>query len=615
MTYNTGNPIGSTDARDRSDNSENLDLAVNSLSKTFVDRLGRTRDTLEGIYQKSAYYRAGTFDAGYTLTNNRQTLAYGNVEYSWSGSFPKVVAAGSTPATSGGVGAGAWVDRTDVTLRSELLIGAIVVRNDKLALKNLVSINDYNPPSAAIDASAKLQQALNEGLNVDLSGRTIYLSSGVTMSTPGQMLFNGKIKTLDNFSSPSTDHWQIKITAADVLIDSIYFDANGLAGGAQDFSAYISNGVSACIGSIVGAGAHRLKITRSYFTRCNVAGSAIGLNGSDMNIGASAEMCTFEYNYGGGYFTQSKENSVVNCRVRKNNNAGVAFNTGAAYDGCVIGGFIEDCQYGGIALESGCYGISISGVNFKQTLFGQNDCSILVSSFVENSGSGYDFSITGCTFRNIKTDSTNDVSCHSIIMQGCQNINISGNTCDNGSGNNKFIFLHPIINSIVGVSVNNNVISGGFLGMLYTNKSDVLINEIYFKNNLIRDTSNFFYCSSCPKIGVQSTGIIFDGNAAPSSTGPILIGTGYSNPTYVFIGNDIPLWSSFGGQGLHALINTFGIRFADKDRIWQSNAAPNKLSWRLGDKVKNGAPAVGAPKGWVCTAEGTPGTWVSEGNL
>lgn len=119
-TYNTGNQIGSNDARDLSDNAENLDQAVNSLSQTFVDRLGVTRDTLEGVYQKSAYYRAGTFDDGYTLTNNRQTLAYGNVEYSWSGAFPKVVSAGSTPATSGGIGAGAWVDRTQETLKDEL---------------------------------------------------------------------------------------------------------------------------------------------------------------------------------------------------------------------------------------------------------------------------------------------------------------------------------------------------------------------------------------------------------------------------------------------------------------------------------------------------------------
>lgn len=128
-TFNTGNPIGSTDARDRSDNSENLDLAVNSLSPTFVDRLGVTRDTLEGIYQKSAYYRVGTFDAGYTLTNNRQTLAYGNIEYSWSGAFPKVVAAGSTPATTGG----AWVDRTDETLRKDI--------NNKEGLLTLDLIN------------------------------------------------------------------------------------------------------------------------------------------------------------------------------------------------------------------------------------------------------------------------------------------------------------------------------------------------------------------------------------------------------------------------------------------------------------------------------------------
>ena len=120
MPFNTHNQLGSVDDRDVQDNAANLDLAVNSLALTFKDRLGVTRDTLEGIYQKSAYYRAGTFAAGYTLTNNRQTLAYGNIEYSWSGAFPKVVAAGATPATTGGIGAGAWVDRTDVVLRDQL---------------------------------------------------------------------------------------------------------------------------------------------------------------------------------------------------------------------------------------------------------------------------------------------------------------------------------------------------------------------------------------------------------------------------------------------------------------------------------------------------------------
>ena len=143
MTFNTGNPIGSTDARDRSDNSEFLDEVVNSLDLTKPDRLGRARDTLEGIYQKSAYYRAGTFDAGYTLTNNRQTLAYGNAEYSWSGAFPKVVATASTPETTGGIGTGAWVDRTDVTLRSGLASpeGATLV-SDGAATQSELNAND-----------------------------------------------------------------------------------------------------------------------------------------------------------------------------------------------------------------------------------------------------------------------------------------------------------------------------------------------------------------------------------------------------------------------------------------------------------------------------------------
>ena len=30
---------------------------------------------------------------------------------------------------------------------------------------------------------------------------------------------------------------------------------------------------------------------------------------------------------------------------------------------------------------------------------------------------------------------------------------------------------------------------------------------------------------------------------------------------------------------------------------------------------KNMAPSVGSPKGWLCTVAGTPGTWVSTGNL
>lgn len=44
-------------------------------------------------------------------------------------------------------------------------------------------------------------------------------------------------------------------------------------------------------------------------------------------------------------------------------------------------------------------------------------------------------------------------------------------------------------------------------------------------------------------------------------------------------------------------------------------AAPLAGTWRVGERCQNIAPAVGQPKGWMCTVAGTPGTWVSEGNL
>lgn len=48
-TYNTGNPIGSTDARDLYDNAQALDNAINSPSDTYNDRFGLPRKTLKSI--------------------------------------------------------------------------------------------------------------------------------------------------------------------------------------------------------------------------------------------------------------------------------------------------------------------------------------------------------------------------------------------------------------------------------------------------------------------------------------------------------------------------------------------------------------------------------------
>lgn len=53
-----------------------------------------------------------------------------------------------------------------------------------------------------------------------------------------------------------------------------------------------------------------------------------------------------------------------------------------------------------------------------------------------------------------------------------------------------------------------------------------------------------------------------------------------------------------------------GVRF-----VGYRDAVPASGTWVRGDRIFNNAPAVGQPKSWACTESGTPGTWVSEGNL
>ena len=50
-------------------------------------------------------------------------------------------------------------------------------------------------------------------------------------------------------------------------------------------------------------------------------------------------------------------------------------------------------------------------------------------------------------------------------------------------------------------------------------------------------------------------------------------------------------------------------------RVKSFSVVPTTGTWEQGDIVKNSEPAVGSPQGWVCTVSGTPGTWVSQGNL
>lgn len=48
---------------------------------------------------------------------------------------------------------------------------------------------------------------------------------------------------------------------------------------------------------------------------------------------------------------------------------------------------------------------------------------------------------------------------------------------------------------------------------------------------------------------------------------------------------------------------------------WNFNQSPTAGTWTRGQLAYQFEPAIGQSKGWMCTASGTPGTWVSMGNL
>jgi len=83
-TYNTGNPIGSTDPRDLYDNAENFDNAVNdSTATTWTDRLGVARKTVFGAFQDITYKTPEAYAVGlsFLTTDANKTVEESGVVY------------------------------------------------------------------------------------------------------------------------------------------------------------------------------------------------------------------------------------------------------------------------------------------------------------------------------------------------------------------------------------------------------------------------------------------------------------------------------------------------------------------------------------------------------
>lgn len=133
-TTPTQRPVPSEMPQDTKFNAGKIDEFVTSMGWTYTDRFGNKHYTIEGInYLAQQVMNAFgyitltgvDFDTGATVSTPNEVLfnPADNSYYKWSGSFAsgqKVVPQNSTPASSGGIGPGKWLNVGDTALRSTL---------------------------------------------------------------------------------------------------------------------------------------------------------------------------------------------------------------------------------------------------------------------------------------------------------------------------------------------------------------------------------------------------------------------------------------------------------------------------------------------------------------
>jgi hypothetical protein len=162
--------------------------------------------------------------------------------------------------------------------------------------------------------------------------------------------------------------------------------------------------------------------------------------------------------------------------------------------------------------------------------------------------------------------------------------------------------------------------SGSASGIIQSSTlRDVNISSDLFSQNLFVNNIGF---DRSQLVSPPGTNIVFGLQAANAGAG-----TGFGQwQGYRADPNRTKIWGIDGTSGTASFTGGVSpgagyVGAFSSGTIFYASGSPqttspwSTLPWVLGSKAFNSSPAVGQPKGWVCTVAGTPGTWVSEGNL
>jgi hypothetical protein len=190
------------------------------------------------------------------------------------------------------------------------------------------------------------------------------------------------------------------------------------------------------------------------------------------------------------------------------------------------------------------------------------------------------------------------------------NLNISNNQfrCTNVNGNG--IYLTGLGNSVRNLSIQGNTLWGaggaGKFGLFIAN--DNILSGIISGNIITAFDTGFemFSYAATAQLGNTCT---FTRNTISACNYGISV---YQTATlFGFIEENTLTGNTqnYTSSVPYLCIST------QPNKVFYATAAPTTGPWFAGSRAINSVPTVGQPKAWVCTVTGTPGTWVSEGNL
>jgi hypothetical protein len=248
-----------------------------------------------------------------------------------------------------------------------------------------------------------------------------------------------------------------------------------------------------------------------------------------------------------------------------------------------------------------------------------------ICDFTNSSGITIDgFSAYGVLHDVLKIAQTNIKISNGFIAANVSGIKIGNNasnlTIDNVNitGSSVAAFFHESGNPS-GVIKISNCFWNNCGGNMWVDQAGAASYDVFFENCQFINAGFPSTSAGTRNISIETSGSVNFYNCLIGRSGGTSIANYYieANGTGDLIFTDCTFTSlaaptaDFTGSQVRKIAGGLGNRY----RQYYASAAPTTGTWSVGDRVFNSVPSVGQPKGWLCTVAGTPGTWVSEGNL